>query len=240
MKNLFTFLNATIVILTFIISQNVFGELKPRIIGGKISEPGKYPFMSGVFHDGAPPYQSLLCGAVLIHQSWVLTSAHCLQGNCGCSPPKENLKVGLKYFDLKSDTGELKNIDEIIIHPDYDSTTLENDYALIKLSSPSDAPTIKLVDSFFKEGESSATAMGWGLTIENNFVSPSPLLKEVKLPIIPNNICQSAFDNRTISDSMLCAGVAEGGKDTCDGDRGGPLVTTVHNENRLLGISSWG
>ena len=35
---------------------------------------------------------------------------------------------------------------------------------------------------------------------------------------------------------MICAGYPEGGKDSCDGDGGGPLVCNAE----LQGITSWG
>lgn len=42
----------------------------------------------------------------------------------------------------------------------------------------------------------------------------------------------------TISDHMICAGYAEGGKDTCTNDSGGPLV--VEGTNELVGLISYG
>ena len=39
---------------------------------------------------------------------------------------------------------------------------------------------------------------------------------------------------------MLCAGRAEGGVDTCEGDTGGPLVCEYKGKWHLEGIASWG
>lgn len=49
-------------------------------------------------------------------------------------------------------------------------------------------------------------------------------------------ICSKAYSGR-ITPRMLCAGLyGVGGKDTCQSDSGGPLVSN----NKLHGITSWG
>ena len=40
--------------------------------------------------------------------------------------------------------------------------------------------------------------------------------------------------------SEFCAGYMSGGKGTCMGDSGGPLICVVNNQPILYGITSWG
>jgi secreted trypsin-like serine protease len=39
---------------------------------------------------------------------------------------------------------------------------------------------------------------------------------------------------------MNCAGLDQGGKDSCQGDSGGTLTAQVGGQSKLVGIVSWG
>jgi len=89
--------------------------------------------------------------------------------------------------------------------------------------------------------------MGWG-TKKFDDSQPQNILKQVELPIVDNNQCQSLLQKTSLGrgfdldESFLCAG-GKKGADACTGDGGGPLVCpTKKDKDRyvLAGIIAWG
>lgn len=65
------------------------------------------------------------------------------------------------------------------------------------------------------------------------------------VPIITNNECEKMYKNagyiEEIPDMFICAGINKGGRDSCEGDSGGPLTMVDHDgRSYLVGIISWG
>ncbi|CAL1260800.1 unnamed protein product [Larinioides sclopetarius] len=68
---------------------------------------------------------------------------------------------------------------------------------------------------------------------------------EVSLPIITNKQCESMYKQagfvEDIPDIFICAGYVNGGKDSCEGDSGGPMVLQESDGRWILaGVISWG
>ncbi|XP_045114840.1 transmembrane protease serine 9-like [Portunus trituberculatus] len=210
-----------------------------RVVGGEDVDPAyKYPWHVGIKYVWNRKYW---CGGSIINDRYILTAAHCVKNRF-----RRWLVVGVADHDMTSTDGvtQLVRVQEIIVHPDYNINTLDSDIALLKLSQPLDLTQVEHIrpvclpadDSNTYAGED-ATATGWGIL--QSWGSQPAILQEVTVPILDPS-CPGQISNY-ITENMLCAGLEEGGKDTCQGDAGGPL--TVQNDcskYEQVGITSWG
>jgi len=213
------------------------GELpQPMIVGGTQVNPAcpncKYEFMVSLQSGGW--WGGHFCGGSLVREDWVVTAAHCVQGESASS-----IDVVIGLHNVNGTNGsQTRDVAEIIIHPQYSGNSLNNDYALLRLSSPiTDFEPIQLcTDTDHDEEPVMSTTMGWGATSSGG--SSSNFLLEVDVPI--DDSC-GGYSNSEITNNMVCAGYSSGGYDSCQGDSGGPLImTNDEGEYELIGIVSWG
>ncbi|XP_064103370.1 trypsin-1-like, partial [Macrobrachium nipponense] len=212
-----------------------------KIVGGEQALVNEYPWQVALSKSNLyRPY----CGGSIICNKWVLTAAHCVAGQ---APSQSLVVIGEHQWTSTTDTSvtEPKEIQQIIIHPDYDSQRMDNDIALIELKTAIVFPFNNKIAPVCMPSASNlyenvdATATGWG-TLSNGGPQPSTLY-EVTIPTMTNAKCSTYING--ITANMICAGVEQGGKDTCTGDSGGPLVTvssTGVNTMEQIGVASWG
>ncbi|CAH2084081.1 unnamed protein product [Euphydryas editha] len=200
-----------------------------RIVGGKDAKFGEWPWQVLVRES---TWLGLItknkCGGVLITNRFVTTAAHCQPGFLA------SLIAVFGENDISKDVEPrrpvTKNVRRVIVHRQYDAATFENDLALLELDSPVqfDAHIVPICmpqdDTDFTGRV--ATVTGWGRLTYNGIV-PS-ILQEVQVPVIDNSACQEMFHTaghaKKILNSFICAGYANGQRDSCEGDSGGPLV----------------
>jgi secreted trypsin-like serine protease len=220
-----------------------------RIVGGQ-DATRDYPWMAYLEID-LPGYGTVSCGGSLIAARYVLTAAHCVT-----SPAKQqlatevNLALGVKQIegDLTSAANKIP-ADHRFLHipgsavkrePSYDDALADYDAAVIQLPRPAPEEQLRLAratdDPLWAPGLG-ALATGWGYTSDG--CCPADTLQEVTLPIATDTTCSSLFGPDYRPQTMLCAGDTSG-KDTCNGDSGGPLMTTDHERFVLVGLTSWG
>lgn len=189
----------------------------PRIVGGKPANPEAYPFAAGIATASGHQY----CGGSVIGQRFVLTAAHC-QVSAG-----DRVLVGSNNL---SDARAI-NIVESRIHPDFNGNTMDYDVAVAVLGDDAGVEALPLATQV---NTLDATVIGWGATCEG--CSSTSFLREVTVPLWER--CDEAYDGLT--PRQLCAGLQLGGKDSCQGDSGGALLTWNVDHWEQLGIVSWG
>nr|CAD7458420.1 unnamed protein product [Timema tahoe] len=192
-----------------------------RIVGGKGATFGEWPWQVLVRESTwLGLFTKNKCGGVLITSKFVVTAAHCQPGFLA------NLVAVFGEFDisgeLESKRSITKNVKRVIVHRHYDAATFANDLALLELESPVSFDTHIVPICMPKDNEDftgrMATVTGWGRLKYGGGV-PS-VLQEVQVPIIENPVCQEMFQTaghaKTILSSFLCAGYANGQKDSCE------------------------
>ncbi|MCJ8320511.1 MAG: trypsin-like serine protease [Colwellia sp.] len=189
--------------------------------------------------------QSSTCGSSFLGDKWVLTAAHCVDGTSA-----SQIKVNVGEYDLSNGAENAIAVKRIYMHSDYDDVDIDNDVALLELvTSVQDVEAITLVNPEATQklvlDNSLVTVMGWGGRVgyapNKGPTSDFPdVLHQVELSLLSNQQCQQALSGHSITNAMICATFAGGGKGSCQGDSGGPLVVSTNEGWQQIGIVSWG
>lgn len=132
-------------------------------------------------------------------------------------------------------------------HPNYDSRTVDNDIALLRMETPAPfsdyivpicLPGRELAERVLHLNGTTTVVTGWGKDNLNS-THYSSALNVIKIPLVNNSICSQHMAH-VISNNVLCAGILGQRMDACEGDSGGPMVTLYRDTWFLVGLVSWG
>merc|ERR1712223_1044966 len=204
-----------------------------RIVGGTDAEPGEFPYQAMITRGVGG---SLMCGGSIVALDTVITAGHCCDG---MSASKLGVEVG--SYNLYEDDLDQQSfaVREVGLHEDYNSFNINNDICMLTLdgtiSMGANVGTISIPYSMEEYDEGTiCTVSGWGTTTEGG--SLARVLQKVDVPVVSDDHCRDSYGQSDITDSMICAGLDQGGKDSCRGDSGGPFMCG----NELSGVVSWG
>jgi hypothetical protein len=210
--------------------------------------PGAWPWMAALIQAGvANPADGHFCGGALIHRDWVLTAAHCTYDRSGAALLPGHIEVIVGRHRLSSNEGSRLGLSQIVRHPNYRDDGSDFDVALLRLNTPANQTPIRLIgadEPALEAAETLAMVTGWGLTTPGDSRSASDVLRQVSVPLVSHRTCTFSYGLLTglISPRMMCAGYRTGGRDSCNGDSGGPLMVYHEPENAWVqvGVVSWG
>ncbi len=216
----------------FCFNQIVNANRIPKIIGGRASDTGSWPWMVALSYNTLPQNNDTFCGATLIAKDWVLTAAHCVI---------DQTIDSISVVTPNQTNNESLSIKQIIVHPQYNEEIFEHDLALIELTKASQIVPITILSPHTTQdaSEKEAIALGWGTVSATKTIYPVTL-QQVNLTIDSLEKCSNFMGD--ITENMLCASDKNYEKDTCQGDSGGPLIVfdTESNSWRQAGVTSWG
>ncbi|XP_066989109.1 phenoloxidase-activating factor 2-like isoform X2 [Macrobrachium rosenbergii] len=234
----------------------------PHQIGGTCGVQNPVPYRQAQYPEadfGEYPWTAVILdfenrylgGGVLIAADWVLTAAHKID-------TYNNIKVRLGELDVKSPQDHPQYphveviVDNVIIHPNFNSQNLANDVALLHLSRPVDLGKYPHIGTAClpEQGQvfygQSCWVTGWGKDAFEDSGSFQNVLKEVDVPMVDPFVCENRLRRSRLGptfvldkDSFVCAGGIEG-KDACTGDGGAPLVCLSNRGWTVSGLVAWG
>ncbi|GAV00955.1 hypothetical protein RvY_11735 [Ramazzottius varieornatus] len=218
-----------------------------KIFGGKASTAGHWPWQVSILNTQMDNY----CAGTLI-SNWVVTAAHCVRR-------KMYIRVGEHHLYTEEETEQLFRPVKTVIHAHFDTDTIENDIALIKISSsirydnhvqPACLPNASEDDDLMLN-TTRCVILGWGKRRPYARYG-ADVLHEAEVSVVSHSTCRAAYyHEHPITRKMICAGSGRQGRsDTCEGDSGGPLLCQLSGQEngegqdaaswKIFGITSFG
>ena len=184
-----------------------------EIIHGTLEDNANFPWVVEVAN----------CHGTLISESWVLTAAH-----CSLRP----IAPEVKYNRTNPATGVLtsgtRGTDRVIIHPEYDPSTVDNDIALVHLTRPFD-PDPLVVPANLPMASAFPNQLGVAASgIDHGSMQPVPPGKFVvsRVPVDHLNRDYKLFWLQTTQSSL------------CRGDSGSGYVVGGGGKYFVMGVTS--
>ena len=113
--------------LSSLISARQIGE---RVVKGENATQGQFPYQVAWCFD---VNCQNVCGGSIFNETTVITAAHCCED---IHLPDTKIVAGELNLEVDSGIEQVRQIKSLLIHPDYNSDTVQNDICLLTLNSP--------------------------------------------------------------------------------------------------------
>ncbi|GJQ81899.1 hypothetical protein Trydic_g9138 [Trypoxylus dichotomus] len=187
------------------------------------------PFLVSVCSSG-----DHICNGVLIHESWVLTAAHCLvlEGELPSIRDRNSLKRTRLVVSVRTPDEDVKRLSQqVFIHRQFKSESRLNDVAMIHTDEPfqlnNGVEIIQIENETVNLHEHELETMSWGGNRSHIFPCMEGNLELLRLPMVEHKLCvelynKSVYEEYLQPDRVICVG--NFGDSFCNGHTGGPIV----------------
>lgn len=179
---------------------------------------------------------SSLCGGTLIDDRHVLTAAHCINTE---NPASITITAGVhNRLDNEAGTRQVRMVEIIFKHPQYNPNTVANDITILRLAEP--VEFTKYVQPACLSGpepkpDDAVVLIGWG-SLELHG-SAYHTLKQTKVRVIGD--CERYWPQINNA-KQVCVANPTSGDSACKGDSGGPMLYEHNGQWFVAGVTSFG
>ncbi|XP_065088137.1 putative serine protease 47 [Ochlerotatus camptorhynchus] len=219
----------------------------PRMHRGWAAEEGQWPWHGALFHKTQTDSHEYACGATLLNQKHVLTSAHCVINRNSHYPLPANrfeLHFGQQNIAKMNGHVQVRKVSDVHVHPEH--STHKNDVAMLVMKFPVQYTDFVIPICMDQRADSDLRNLegqrgwitGWGTT-ESGVISD--VLKTASMPVVGYLQCfnddQILFGN-LLNRNVFCAG-ERNGTSPGTGDSGGGMYFSEGDSWVLKGIISF-
>ncbi|KAI2800781.1 hypothetical protein BLOT_012353 [Blomia tropicalis] len=204
-------------------------EIVSYIYGGQKVKKAEAPWQVAI---QIPEFPDFLCGGSIVGNKWVVTSAWCSSGLYATG-------LQVRSNTLKLSGGTQTAVKATNPNPNYNEEQHTGDISVLELETPLQLgqPNCDKIN-LPKAGKEPAggftvTLTGWGYNSSEVPQHYTEYLQLIELQTVSNKVCKSTIT--TLADDNACA-LAQRGKCTSTGDRGGPAARKDQNPPFLYGV----
>ncbi|XP_023242436.1 plasma kallikrein-like [Centruroides sculpturatus] len=190
--------------------EEVINHRKARIVGGFTAED-RFDQMRFVAEIHTP--KKRLCLATVVTEKHLITAAHCLYR----LPHLSDILLIIGDFDISTTdevTHEVRSINDLVIHPEFDGRRANNDIALIGIDPPVHlgkdikAAVLPPVNAQLPIG-TMCTIWGWQYYPWTGYRNDAKyILHRVDIPLVSKDQCRKYY--YSVNKTKLCVGGRKG------------------------------